>query len=77
MDSYWKALLAEKSNLDKYRHATAEELEQVEDDVCAVCLLPMNWKARITPCHHLFHSDCLRKCLKQNFQICPICKQTL
>ncbi|RWS27630.1 E3 ubiquitin-protein ligase HRD1-like protein [Leptotrombidium deliense] len=77
MEIYWKVLMEEKTSLDKYRYATSAELTDKYDDVCAVCLLPMRWKARVTPCQHLFHSDCLRRCLKQNLSSCPICKQCI
>lgn len=77
MDEYWKTLVQEQSDLSKYRPATAEQLQDREDDVCAVCLLPMSGRARVTPCNHIFHLTCLRNCLKQNFHTCPICKQSL
>ncbi|RWS12434.1 E3 ubiquitin-protein ligase HRD1-like protein [Dinothrombium tinctorium] len=77
MDIYWKVLMEERSYLNKYRYATNSELTSKCDDVCAVCLLPMRWKARVTPCQHMFHSDCLRRCLKQNLRLCPICKQEM
>lgn len=76
-EEYWKNLLAEKSSLDKFRSATAEQLQGIEDDVCAVCLQPMDGRARVTPCNHIFHLNCLRNCLKQNFHLCPICKRSL
>ncbi|KAK3923019.1 RING finger protein 145 [Frankliniella fusca] len=69
-----RALQAERAVLERYRHASAEELAAHDDDVCAVCLAPMR-SARVTPCHHLFHADCLRRCLSAS-DICPICKRT-
>ncbi|KAF7991176.1 hypothetical protein HCN44_002738 [Aphidius gifuensis] len=68
------ALIAERKILNKYRKATVEEIDKF-DDVCAVCLFGMI-KARITPCHHLFHADCLRQCLKTSDK-CPMCKREL
>ncbi|XP_044728994.1 E3 ubiquitin-protein ligase RNF139-like isoform X2 [Chrysoperla carnea] len=65
-------LRQEQKALVPFRHATSEELNGF-DDICAVCLSPMKL-ARITPCHHLFHADCLRQCLKTSNN-CPICKQ--
>lgn len=67
-------LLQQQAVLGRYRHATAEELAAHDDDVCAVCLAPMG-RARVTPCHHLFHADCLRRCLS-NSDVCPMCKRT-
>ncbi|CAK9822905.1 RING finger protein 145 [Anthophora retusa] len=66
------ALKLEREMLNHCRKATAEEIQRF-DDICAVCLCNMI-KARITPCHHLFHADCLRQCLKTN-ETCPICKR--
>lgn len=68
------ALCKERQALNPYRKATRQEIERF-DDVCAVCLCTMS-KARITPCHHLFHADCLRQCLK-NSNNCPMCKREL
>ncbi|XP_043274299.1 E3 ubiquitin-protein ligase synoviolin A-like [Venturia canescens] len=68
------ALQAERRILNRYRKATSDEIEKF-DDVCAVCLFAMK-KARVTPCHHLFHADCLRQCLKTSDK-CPMCKREL
>ncbi|XP_012285329.1 ERAD-associated E3 ubiquitin-protein ligase HRD1B [Orussus abietinus] len=68
------ALKKEREILSRYRKATGEEIEKF-DDVCAVCLYAMT-KARVTPCHHLFHADCLRQCLKTS-DMCPMCKREL
>ncbi|XP_043255192.1 RING finger protein 145-like [Colletes gigas] len=67
-------LQREREILNRYRKATREEIEHF-DDVCAICLCGMT-KARMTPCHHLFHADCLRQCLKTN-DTCPTCKREL
>ena len=68
------ALKREWQMLRRYRKATLQEIQRF-DDVCAVCLCNMT-KARITPCSHLFHADCLRRCLK-TVDTCPICKRQL
>lgn len=68
------ALNREREILNRYRKATLDEIEKF-DDVCAVCLCAIV-KARITPCHHLFHADCLRQCLKTS-DACPMCKRQL
>ncbi|XP_068619220.1 uncharacterized protein [Battus philenor] len=57
-------------SLAKFRRATPEELSTLED-VCAVCLGSMK-SARVTPCAHFFHADCLRRCLATSDR-CPIC----
>lgn len=74
MDHHWKVLLKERACLDKYRYATRKELKE-RNDVCAVCLQNMKY-ARVTPCNHMFHGDCLRLCLK-GASTCPLCKQQL
>ncbi|KAG7204230.1 hypothetical protein KM043_002058 [Ampulex compressa] len=74
MQNSGAALKREREVLNRYRKATIEEIERF-DDVCAVCLCNMT-KARVTPCHHLFHADCLRQCLKTS-DSCPMCKREL
>lgn len=59
-----------RGSLARFRRATAEELARLED-VCAVCLGGMR-SARVTPCAHFFHADCLRRCLATSDR-CPIC----
>lgn len=68
----YKDLKNEQAVLAQFRYATDEELKEW-DDICAVCLSSMV-RARVTPCHHLFHSDCLRLCLNASTQ-CPMCKR--
>lgn len=68
------ALKREWQMLNRYRKATLQEIQRF-DDVCAVCLCSMT-KARVTPCSHLFHADCLRRCLK-TVDTCPMCKRQL
>lgn len=67
-----KDLRSEEAVLSQFRKASTEEIEDC-DDVCAVCLSAME-RARITPCQHMFHAECLRECLN-NSDICPICKR--
>lgn len=71
LDQHWQALMKEKLSIEKYRPATQQEIKE-NDDVCAICLQEMS-SARITPCHHMFHGDCLRKCLHVRLS-CPMCK---
>ncbi|XP_047510526.1 uncharacterized protein LOC125053275 isoform X2 [Pieris napi] len=59
-----------RDSLARFRKATPEELSTLED-VCAVCLGAMK-SARVTPCAHFFHADCLRRCLAA-IDRCPIC----
>lgn len=67
-----KELKKERSILDQFRNATDEEISNC-DDVCAVCLSPMQ-RARVTPCQHMFHAICLRYCISNSLN-CPICKR--
>lgn len=69
-----KILNEEKKAMSQFRYATRLELEQFED-VCAICLTDMKF-ARVTPCYHIFHADCLRKCLL-SCDKCPVCKRKL
>lgn len=70
--NYVKILKLEKETYASFRSATDRDLKDW-DDICAVCLNNMS-KARITPCNHLFHPQCLKQCLKTSYQ-CPLCKQ--
>lgn len=70
-ENYLRPLQEEMSRLAGYRSATPGEVRE-HDDVCAICLTPMT-SARITPCQHYFHADCLRRCLKESNK-CPICQ---
>ncbi|XP_064088679.1 E3 ubiquitin-protein ligase RNF139-like isoform X2 [Macrobrachium nipponense] len=73
-DRYLLPLSKELSKLSCYRMATPSEIRG-HDDVCAICLTAMSC-ARITPCQHFFHADCLRRCLKESYK-CPICQYDL
>lgn len=73
ISNYIYPLMLEKQTFASFRMASMEDIEEW-DDICAVCLTTMS-KARITPCNHLFHPHCLKRCLKSSFQ-CPLCKQT-
>ncbi|XP_045131331.1 uncharacterized protein LOC123516203 isoform X1 [Portunus trituberculatus] len=73
-DDCIKPLQHELATLSSYRPANRSEVRR-HDDVCAVCLAPMS-SARVTPCYHLFHGDCLRRCLKESNK-CPICQYHL
>lgn len=74
LEKFAPLLQREQQFLNYYRKATPEEIFRF-DDVCAVCLCNMV-KARTTPCYHLFHADCLRRCLKIS-DTCPLCKRKL
>lgn len=66
----WSKLMEARGLLTRFRRAASAELATLED-VCAVCLGSMK-AARVTPCAHYFHADCLRRCLVASDR-CPIC----
>lgn len=69
--NFLKKLYIEKETYSSFRIATDNDIKKW-DDICAVCLSPMNF-ARVTPCNHLFHPACLKQCLRSSLQ-CPLCK---
>lgn len=67
------------SLLQPYRSASRQELKEW-NDICPICLTGMTQpRARVTPCFHLFHGECLRKYLKAKVwsSVCPMCKKLL
>ncbi|XP_050311564.1 uncharacterized protein LOC126747119 [Anthonomus grandis grandis] len=68
----WINLEKEKRMYSQFQVATNEDIDNW-DDICAVCLNRMS-HARITPCRHLFHPNCLKQCIR-NSPYCPLCKQ--
>lgn len=72
--NYIRTMRIEQNTFASFKWATDSDLQKW-DDICAVCLTRMS-KAKITPCNHLFHSACLRQCLRNSLQ-CPLCKHDL
>ena len=74
LQSGWRTFLLRRQatqKLDSLERASQEQLEDLKDDVCAICYQEFN-SAHITECNHYFHATCLRKWLYvQGF--CPIC----
>lgn len=70
----WQKLKEEKDILKLFRLATKKEIEEW-NDICAICLQPME-RARVTKCSHIFHAECLRRCCKIS-NLCPLCKADL
>ncbi|MFH4974987.1 hypothetical protein AB6A40_001696 [Gnathostoma spinigerum] len=58
-------------NISYLRPASNAELLKMRD-VCSICFSEMITDARVTPCHHYFHSFCLRKWLTVKL-VCPLC----
>lgn len=67
-------------NIDKrFPDAAPEDLAALTDDeVCAICLKSMKFKAKKLPCSHLFHSACIRQCMEKGVRgedpRCPLCR---
>lgn len=70
--NYLKVLCLEKRTFASFRAASDKDIEEW-NDICAVCLSSMS-RAKITPCNHFFHPQCLKQCLKMSLQ-CPLCKR--
>lgn len=70
--NYIKVLTLEKRTFASFRAASDKDIQEW-NDICAVCLSSMS-RARITPCNHFFHPQCLKQCLKMSLQ-CPLCKR--
>ncbi|XP_053314026.1 RING finger protein 145-like [Spea bombifrons] len=71
----WKSFLLRREAVRKINslpQATEVQL-RAHSDVCAICFQDMS-AAVITPCHHFFHGDCLRKWLYVQ-DTCPMCHQ--
>lgn len=69
----WQTFMKRRTAVAKINSlpdATAEDLTTL-DDVCAICYQEMQ-TAKITRCHHFFHSVCLRKWLYVQ-DTCPLC----
>jgi hypothetical protein len=62
--------------LSGFRLANKSDLLVNDDDVCPICLDPMSKMARVTPCNHMFHGNCLYRCLKVT-NLCPKCKRCI
>lgn len=79
----WKRLQNGWKNFLLWRHtkkidsfATASKSEiSAHDDVCSICRQSMS-SAIVTPCGHLFHRTCLKKCMDIK-DSCPLCSRKL
>ncbi|VDN81711.1 unnamed protein product [Brugia pahangi] len=63
------------SSLSRLPRVSKEAMQQ-RRDACAICLSDILEDARITPCNHFFHSECLKKWLYVK-QVCPLCYSDL
>ncbi|XP_063235109.1 uncharacterized protein LOC134538060 isoform X1 [Bacillus rossius redtenbacheri] len=73
----WEPLESQLAVVSAFPLASRSELRRRGDSTCAVCLDEMRPPgARVTPCDHVFHGACLRRCALQ-FGQCPLCKAPL
>jgi len=77
LDRYWRPLATQRAVISLFPLATLQQMAERGDSTCPICLDDMRlFAVRITPCSHIFHGQCLRKCIIQ-FAQCPLCKQPL
>ncbi|XP_069695631.1 E3 ubiquitin-protein ligase RNF139-like isoform X2 [Periplaneta americana] len=77
LDRYWSPFAVQRAVISLFPLATLRQMAERGDTTCPICLDDMRlFSARITPCSHIFHGQCLRKCIIQ-FGQCPLCKQPL
>lgn len=72
----WKTFINRRTAVKKINslpEVLGDQLQDI-DDVCAICYQEFSSSARITPCHHYFHTLCLRKWLYIQ-DTCPMCHQ--
>jgi E3 ubiquitin-protein ligase RNF139 len=75
----WQTFVRRQSaakKIDQLPLATARQLAERDDDVCAICYHQLNGSARVTSCGHLFHGVCLRKWLYIK-DACPMCHHAI
>lgn len=72
----WKTFINRRTAVKKINSLPEVRGDQLRDieDVCAICYQEFVSSARITPCHHYFHTLCLRKWLYIQ-DTCPMCHQ--
>ena len=61
------------------REISAEQIAAVGstayiDPKCSICLYALNGRARVLPCGHVFHDDCITPSLRNKLE-CPICRK--
>ena len=64
------------AKIEALETATSEQLA-AHGDVCAICYMEMSpTTAKITPCGHFYHGNCLRKWLFVQDH-CPMCSKKI
>ena len=67
------SFLSETFPIHRREGAPAAGGGEEEGDLCTICLRPFG-EAQELRCGHLFHPFCLRRCLEQSGNACPICR---
>ncbi|CAG0919854.1 unnamed protein product [Notodromas monacha] len=71
-ETYVAPLAQRTQMLAAFRLVSRAEL--AASDVCPICLDALTSLARVTPCNHVFHGNCLFRCLTVT-NLCPMCKR--
>mmetsp|Transcript_17464 Transcript_17464/g.17390 ORF Transcript_17464/g.17390 Transcript_17464/m.17390 type:complete len:121 (+) Transcript_17464:27-389(+) len=45
-----------------------------EAPTCVICLNELSTNLTVTPCGHVFHLDCMEKCVFNKCKNCPLCR---
>lgn len=64
---------------DQLRKKRSEQRRRLPSpgNTCVICLDEFNASIEILPCGHIFHKDCLAKCLQRKDTSCPVCRYSL
>ncbi|KZV31836.1 hypothetical protein F511_25949 [Dorcoceras hygrometricum] len=65
---------AADSSIEEYLEIKTASNEN-EDESCSICLEDFYYGCKVLsmPCSHIFHEDCIKKCLKSS-HYCPMCR---
>lgn len=67
------------TNAHRHRYNSSSRTVPLKpSNECCICLEMLSPPMEQLPCDHLFHADCLMKCLVEiDFKKCPICRAHL
>ncbi|CAD8061196.1 unnamed protein product [Paramecium sonneborni] len=67
-------------NLDQNQRIKERKMDHRQFEACTVCLIEYDKDSicRVTPCVHVFHSDCLQQWMvEKKHETCPMCREEL